>query len=186
MLHGSPRVLPALLALAFVAPITGCNDTTPTRPVSVVVTTPAPVRGIIAQTSFSGFPTNVWYSIPLQLSQKGVLDITVDWTVPSTWMYVDFGDKNCLYDELVKKTCPYLISSETKDPKPRVLYSDMLEPATYYIFLYNVPYNVHTGIGSNNTEAVSIQVGLTVAGSARRVEAPVRLGQPVVVGPPRT
>jgi hypothetical protein len=186
MLHGSPRVLPPLLAMALVAPITGCHDDTPTRPVSVIVTTPAPVHGVIAHTSFSGFGTDVWMSIPLQLPQKGVLDITVNWTTPSTWLYVDFGDKNCLYDELAKKTCPFLIRSETKDPKPRVLYTDVLEPATYYIFLYNVPYNVHTGIGSNNTEAVSVTIGLTVGGSAQRVEVPVRLSQPVMVTPPRT
>jgi len=185
MLHGSPRALPPLLAMAFVGLAIGCHDDTPTRPVSVVVTTPAPVRGVIAQTSFSGFGTDVWLSIPLQLSQKGVLDITVNWTVPSTWMYVDFGDENCLYDDLANKTCPFLIKSENKDPKPRVLNTGVLEPATYYIFLYNVPYNVHTGIGSNNTEAVSVQVGLTVGGSTQRVEGPVRLGQPVVVGPPR-
>jgi hypothetical protein len=186
MLHVSPRALPPLFAMALVAPVTACHDETPTRPVSVVVTTPEPVRGIIAQTSFSGFGTDVWMSIPLQLPQKGVLDITVNWTVPTTWMYVDFGDKNCLYDDLANKKCPFLITSEAKDPKPRVLYTDVLQPATYYLFLYNVPYNVHTGIGSNNTEAVSITIGLTVGGSAQPVGAPVRLGQPVVVGPPRT
>ena len=52
----------------------------------VVVVTPQPVRGVIAQTSFSGFETDVWISIELILSQRGVLDITVDWTYPSTWM----------------------------------------------------------------------------------------------------
>ena len=107
----------------------------------VVVVTPAPVRGVIAQTSFSGFQTDIWISIELILSQRGVLDITVDWTSPSTWMQVFLGRTNCTYAQLSGQTCPFILSSPTQNPKPRVLYTETLEPGTYYLVLYNVPRN---------------------------------------------
>jgi hypothetical protein len=185
MLDRSLRALAPLFALALLASIDGCHDSTPTRPVVVTVLTPPPVRAVIATTSFSGFVTNIWVSIPLELSQKGALDITVDWTSPSTWMYVYFGATSCTYDQLTAHKCPFSIKSETKDPKPRLIYTGVLEPGTYYIFLYNVPWNPHTKIGTENTEAVSIQVGLTVGGSGQQVEEPVRLSRPVTIAPPR-
>jgi hypothetical protein len=121
---------------------------------------------------------------PLVLSQRGKLDITVDWTSPDTWMYVYFGGQKCDYNQLAGQTCPFILSSETKDPKPRVLYTDNLDPGTYYLFLYNVPKNPRLGIGSDNTEAVSIQVGLTVGAEGRRPPDVVHLGRPTVVTPP--
>jgi len=168
---------------ALAAALSGCGGDEPRPP--VVEVTPAPVRGVISQTSFSGFQTDVWISIELLLSQRGVLDITVDWTSPDTWMYVYLGTKNCTFAELDGGTCPFLISSETKDPKPRVLYSSTLEPGTYYLVLYNVPRDPRTGIGSDNTEAVSIQLGLTVSASGQRTTDAVRLGRPALVARPR-
>ena len=137
------------------------------------------------QTSFSGFETDIWISIELNLAQRGVLDITVDWTFPSTWMYVYFGQTNCSYAQLTGQTCPFILSSETKDPKPRVLYSETLEPGTYYLVLYNVPRDPRTGTGSDNTESVWLQLGLTVSASGERSTDAVRLGRPIVLSPPR-
>jgi hypothetical protein len=166
-----------LLALA------GCGGDSPAPP--MVVITPQPVRGVIATTSFSGYESDVWISIELLLSQRGVLDITVDWTYPDTWMSVFFGRTNCSYKELAGRTCPFLISSETQTPKPRVLYTDTLEPGTYYLVLYNVPRDPRTGKGSDNTEAVSMQIGLTVSATGQRAPDAVQVGRPVVVPPPR-
>jgi hypothetical protein len=151
----------------------------------VVVVTPAPVRGVIAQTSFSGFETDIWISIEFILSQRGVLDITVDWTSPSTWMQVFLGRTNCTYAQLSGQTCPFILSSPTQNPKPRVLYTETLEPGTYYLVLYNVPRDPATGTGSDNTESVAIQLGLTVSASGERSTEAVRLGRPIVVSPPR-
>lgn len=177
--EGSVRVAVAgtlLLALA------GCGgDSAP----PMVVVTPEPVRGVIAQTSFSGFETDVWISVEIILSQRGVLDITVDWTGPDTWMYVYFGRTSCNYGQLSDRACPFLLSSETKDPKPRVLYTEALDPGTYYLVLYNVPRNPQTGAGSDNRESVSLQLGLTVSASGERSTEAVHLGRPVVVPPPR-
>jgi hypothetical protein len=151
----------------------------------VVVITPEPVRGILAEGSLSGFQSDVWISIDLLLSQKGKIDITVDWTFPDTWMYVYFGRTKCDYAQLAEGTCPFILSSETKDPKPRVLYTDELEPGTYYLVLYNVPRDRRAGIGSDNTESVSIQLGLTVSASGERSTDAIRLGRPTIVPPPR-
>jgi hypothetical protein len=168
---------------ALLVALAGCGGDSVRPP--VVVVTPEPVRGVIAQTTVSGLETDIWISIELVLSQRGVLDITVDWTSPETWLYVYFGQTNCGYDQLVERSCPFLVSSETKGPKPRVLYTEPLEPGTYYLVLYNVPLDRVTGVGSNTTESVSLQLGLTVSASGERSTDAIRLGRPVVVSPPR-
>jgi hypothetical protein len=160
----------------------GCQSDSALPP--VVVVTPQPVRGVIAQTSFQNFETDVWISIELIVSQRGALDITVDWTFPDTWMYVYFGNTKCDYAQLASRACPFLISSETKDPKPRVLFTDKLEPGSYYLVLYNVPRDPKTGVGSDNTEAVSLQIGLTVSAEGSGPGEPIHLGRPMVVPPP--
>jgi hypothetical protein len=173
----------ALLAAAAVVPLAGCQNDSPLPP--IVVVTPQPVRGVIAQTSFSGFETDIWVSIEILVSQRGVLDVTVDWTSPDAWIYVYFGQTSCDYAQLAKHTCPFLISSETKTPKPRILTTGTIEPGKYYLVLYNVPRNPATGIGSDATESVSLQVGLTVSASGQRATDVVHLGRPTVVPAPR-
>jgi hypothetical protein len=182
MKSGFQCVVRAGAAGVLLSALAGCGSDSVRPP--VVVITPEPVRGIIAQTSFSGFQTDVWQSIGIPLPQKGKLDITVDWTSTNTWMYVYFGRTNCDYKQLSGRTCPFIISSETKDPKPRILYTDELDPGTYYLVLYNVPRDPRTGTGSDMTETVSIQLGLTVGPSAQRSTEAVHLGRPTVVSPP--
>jgi hypothetical protein len=168
---------------ALLVALAGCGGDSVRPP--VVVITPEPVRGVIAQTTLSGLETDVWISIEIVLTQGGVLDITVDWTSPETWMYVYFGRTNCDRAQLAGQTCPFLLSSETKDPKPRVLYTETLSAGTYYLVLYNVPRDPLTGAGSDKTESVSLQLGLTVSASGERSTDAVRLGRPVVVSSPR-
>jgi hypothetical protein len=119
----------------------------------------------------------------LLLSQGGVLDVTVDWTYADTWMYVYLGKTSCDYSQLAARTCPFLVKSETQKPKPRVLYTETLDPGTYYLILYNVPWDPHTRTGSDNTEAVSFQLGLTLAASGQRSTDAVHLGRPITVSP---
>jgi hypothetical protein len=173
----------ALAAGVLLVALAACGGDSARPP--VVVVTPEPVRGVIAQTSLSGFRTDIWVSIELILSQRGVLDITVDWTYPSTWMYVYLGRTNCDYAQLAAQACPFMLSSATKDPKPRVLYSETLEPGTYYLVLYNAPRDPKTGTGSDNTESVALQLGLTVSSSGERSTDAVHLGRPLVLSPPR-
>jgi hypothetical protein len=179
-LEGTVRLAAAGALLVALA---GCGGDSVRPP--VVVITPEPVRGVIAQSTLSPFETGVWISIELILSQRGVLDITVDWTFPETWMYVYFGRTNCSYAQLAGQTCPFILSSETKNPKPRVLLTETLEPGSYYLVLYNVPRDPRTGVGSDATESVSLQLGLTVSASGERSTDAVHLGRPIVISPPR-
>ena len=167
----------ALLALA------GCGGEETVPP--MVVITPEPVRGVIAGKNDIVMQGDVWISIPVTLSQSGVLDISVDWTFSDTWMYVYFGRTICDYNQLAERKCPFTLASETKDPKPRVLYTERLDVGNYYLYLYNVPRNPRNGTGSDNTESVSVTLGLTVFPSGQRSSDAVHLGRPLVVSPPR-
>ena len=77
--------------------------------------------------------------LEVQVQNKGRVDITVDWTEDETWMYVFFGDTDCGFVELEASECPFLIASEMKEPKPRVLFTEILDAGLYYLYLYNVP-----------------------------------------------
>lgn len=167
---------------ALAVALAACDGDDPARP-PVVVVTPAPVRGVLAQTAFSGFQSDLWVSIEVPLSQRGVLDVTVDWTLPSTWMYVYLGNTRCSDAQLYGGTCPFFIRSETKDPKPRVIFTQTLEAGTYYLALYNVPRDPLTGQGSDNTESVAIQLGLTVYPSTNQAPGAVSLGRPQFIHP---
>jgi len=175
----------ALLAAVLLASLPGCdreNDVTP----PVVIVTPEPVRVVYATADFSGFASGLTFSIPVELFERGKVDITVDWTSDETWMYVYLGDTLCEAETFTNGTCPFIVASETKDPKPRVLYTDILEPKVYYLYLTNLARLKGTDIGSDVTESVSIQIGLTVGFEAQdEGEKPVRLGRPRVLAPPR-
>jgi hypothetical protein len=182
MKNGASRTVRRCLVGALFVALASCGGDDTARP-PVVVITPEPVRGILAQTSFSGFQSDIWVSLEIILSQKGVVDITVDWTTPSTWMYVYMGRTNCTYQQLAGRTCPFFLKSETKDPKPRVLYTESLDPGTYYLVLYNVPRDPLTGNGSDNTESVGLQLGLTVYPFTQRVPGAVSIGRTQIVAP---
>jgi hypothetical protein len=181
MRSGASRSVRRSLVAAIVLALAACGGDSARPP--VVVITPEPVRAILASTSFAGFQSDIWVSLELILSQKGVLDITIDWTTPSTWMYVYLGKTNCTYAQLSGRTCPFFLKSETKDPKPRVLFTESLDPGTYYLVLYNVPRDPLTGTGSDNTESVAIQLGLTVYPFTNQVPGGVTIARTQIVGP---
>jgi hypothetical protein len=174
-----------ILGAALLAPLPA-SDRNDEAPPPIIIVTPQPVRGVIAQTSFSGYFTGIWVGIEVQVQDKGQVDITVDWTEDETWMWVNFGATNCGFVELESDTCPFLVVSETKEPKPRVLFTELLEPGLYYLYLYNVPRVPGTDIGSDVTESVAIQLGLTVfPEGASGDDDPVRLGRPRMMSQPR-
>ena len=181
MKSGATRSVRRAMVAALVLALAGCESESARPPVAVI--TPQPVHGILAQTSFSGFQSDIWVSLELILTQKGVLDVTVDWTTPSTWMYVYMSKKNCTYPELAGRTCPFFLKSETKDPKPRVLFTESLDAGTYYLVLYNVPRDPLTGNGSDNTESVAVQLGLTVYPFTSKVPGGVSIGRTEIVAP---
>ncbi len=168
---------------ALLLPLGGCQSDTPLDP--VVVVTPQPPPRVVTSTAISNFQSGDWVPIPIPLAQRGVLDITVDWTLADTWMYVYFGQTECNYKQLSTHTCPFLISSETKTPKPRVIVTNTLDPGTYYLVLYNVPRDPRTGIGSDATESVLVLLGFTLAATGNGGPTPIRLGPPLLLAPPR-
>ncbi len=170
-------------ALALLLPFAACSrDFEPPFPV-VQVTPLTSAHALYASGSKQDFHSGEYMMYPIELTVAGVFDITVDWTFPSSWIYVYFGETRCGYDELAQGTCPFLISSATTTPKPRTLVTEKLAAGQYYLVLYNVPWDVRTRTGTDNTETVVFQIGLTVTSeSGERV--PVRLGQPIVLPRP--
>ncbi len=173
----------AVVGLGLLLPFAGCTgDDTPPYPV-IEVTPVASVHSIYASGKKEYFQTGEYMAFPIQLTVAGRLDITVDWTFSSSWIYVYFGETRCTYEELAKKTCPFLITSETRTPKPRILYTDKLAAGQYYLVLYNVPWDARTKTGTDNNETVVFEIGLTVTASSGE-RLPVQLGQPIVLGQP--
>jgi hypothetical protein len=155
-------VLAAVVTSGLIFALPACDNSTTPTPVATPTPTPIPVRGVIAQFSFDQFYPDIYVGIPLPLSQGGILDVTFDWTYPDTTMYAYIARGTCTYDELAGKTCPYIVTSETQTPKPRVLVTQPLAAGTYSLILYNVPRNPSKGILAEHVEAVSCQLGLTV------------------------
>jgi hypothetical protein len=168
MRFGRGILLPVVVA-GSVLGLPACNKKSTTTPTPVATPTPPAVRGVLGTISFDRFESGVYVGIPLPLSQGGILDVTVDWTYKDTWMYVYIARGTCNYEQLSSKTCPYIVSSETQFPKPRIVVTQPIPAGTYTLVLYNVEktkVNRRLGIGSDNVEAVSFQIGLTVGGAA--------------------
>jgi hypothetical protein len=149
--------------------LTGCGGSS-SNPTASSTPTPPPeqIHRVIVTASFSDFHTDTWFRTPVDLRSFEIpvaLEITVDWTSDESWIYVYLGERVCSFDELHQGGCPFLITSETKDPKPRVLFTDPLQPGMYYLFLYNVPRNPARGIGSDVRETVSYQIDLSLTRS---------------------
>jgi hypothetical protein len=183
------RVGTGLLVAAVVAlllPFAACS-TSDTPPYPVIEVTPvaqvASARAIIATASRQNFMSGDFVIYPVPLASPGVLDILVDWTFPNSWIYVYFGQTKCTYEELEKRTCPFLIASETQLPKPRVLYSQKLSAGQYYLVLHSLPWDARTKTGSDGMETIIFQLGLTVTAESG-VRLPVRLGEPIVLSRP--
>ena len=162
-------VLVVAIAGAFVLP--GCDEeAVPPTPLP----TPIPaVRAVVATTSFENYPTDIYLGIPIPLAQAGVLDFTVNWTFTNTDMAVAFGTQNCSFQDLNANRCPFVLATAGTTPKPRVLVTQPLNVGTYYLYLYNRPYNKAQGTGSDNIEAVSLQIGLTVGPAVTPRSAPI-------------
>ncbi len=177
------RGLLVVAGVALLLPFVACGGSD-TTPFPVVEVTPVGASRVVYATgSRQDFASGEYLMYPIDLSVAGVFDITVNWTFPSSWIYVYFGDTRCTYEELSSSTCPFLISSETQLPKPRILYTQPLSQGRYYLVLYNVPYDARTQTGSDATETVVYELGLTVtAASGERL--PVRLGSPIVMPRP--
>lgn len=171
-----------VLAIVLLVPLPGCNRNDEASD-PIVVVTPAPVRGVIVETSYSGFVAGSWVAFPIPISDVGKLDVSINWTHEESWVYVYLGAEACDPTRLADGDCPFLVRSETQTPKPRVIESGLLPPGTYYLYIYNVRYDEDTGIGSYKQESVRIVIGLTVGLEAQGTVEPPQIGAPTVVSP---
>jgi hypothetical protein len=182
---GSQLMVTAVVAQLLA--LSGCGSD-PTYPV-IEVTPRPPEHTVITDPAnpptWTNFHSGEYVMFPIDLATAGVLDITVDWTFANSWIYVYFGSTHCEYSQLADHTCPFLISSETTTPKPRVLFTNPLQPGRYYLVFYNVPWDARTRTGSDNTETVVFMLGLMPSPAADgRTGTPARLALPVVLPPP--
>jgi hypothetical protein len=163
---GSLLVLPA------------CEDDVVPTPVPLP---PPPVRGVIAATSFTDFSVGVWLGIPIPLSQAGKLDFTVDWTFTNSDMTVAFGSQPCTFQQLDANACAFTIFTQGTTPKPRIFATQNLPVGNYFLYIYNLPFRSSTQTGTENVEAVALQIGLTVgAANSPGPIAPIRLSSQVI------
>lgn len=152
----------AVLLAGSVLGLPACHKDTAPTPIATPTPIPPPVRGVIAQFGFGQFPSGVYVGVPLPLSQGGILDVTVDWTFPDTFMFLYIAKGTCDFTQLSTNTCPYVVKSETQSPKPRFLQTPPIPAGTYSLIFYNVAKAKKSTIGSDNTESISCQIGLTV------------------------
>ncbi len=177
---GSTWVIAAAAVVLLPFASCGSDSTLP-----VVVVTPQPVRAHLTNppAGIPDFPNDTWVALPIPLSVRGTLEITVDWTFPDSWIYLYFGQTRCELPELVRQTCPFSITSETQAPKPRRVVTGLLDAGTYYLYLYNVPKRRGSEIGSDHGESVQIDIWLTIPVSGARV--PVQIGPASLYSPQR-
>ncbi len=118
----------------------GCSPT-PTSPVRTMVTlgscTNVAVNGLCRLPSFT-------------TSQKGDLEITVDWTFPEDSIQVLVSSGTCTLEQINGDRCTYVASTPASTvPKPRVVTVKGVAPGTYQPWVGN---------RGPKTETVSIQI----------------------------
>ena len=155
------------VAVGFAMTLAACGDkktdcsTSPTAPgcSPPPTTLPAQVRSVIASGNCSGLDVNfLCFFDPFTTSQKGDLDITVDWTFPESNIQVMVSSGTCTLDQINGGQCSFITSSlAANTPKPRVLTVKAVAAGSYTLYVGN---------RGPKSESVSAQIGLTTPGSA--------------------
>ena len=139
----------------------GCssNPTGPGCTVTTTTTLPPPVRTILKSGSCTDIEVNfLCFFESFTTSQRGDLDVTVDWTYPEDAIQVMVSTGTCTLEQINGRTCSFITSdTAATTPKPRVLKVTGVAPGTYQLYVGN---------RGPKTESVSIQIGLTTVGVA--------------------
>jgi len=122
-------------------------------------TTPAQVRTILHTGSCNGLDVNfLCFFDPFTTTQKGDLDVTVDWTFPEDSIQVMVSTGSCTLEQINGVQCNFLTTSlAATTPKPRILTVKGVAAGTYQLYVGN---------RGPKSESISTQVGLTTPGSA--------------------
>ena len=147
------RLLP--LAASFVClavPLSGCGGSSPTSSTPTpALPTPIPcTRDTLFQGSGS-LPANTADFESFTTTATGRVDVTLDWTLPSSKMGVAVAQGPCSFAQLQAGTCTLLVQL-TSPPKPLKGSAPNVGPGTYGLLLLN-PNSVE--------ESVSVQVVLS-------------------------
>jgi hypothetical protein len=141
-----------------------CN-TNPTGPGCTVTTTlPAQTRTIISTGSCTEVGVNILcFFPPFTTTQRGDLDVTVDWTFADDRIQVMVSTGSCTLDQVNGNQCTYIVTSPAATtPKPRVLTAKGVAAGTYQLYVGN---------RGPNIESLSTQIGLTTPGTASSAAA---------------
>lgn len=156
-LPGSPprrAVLGATLALAALLPACGGGGSSPSTPTPSPTPTPC-TQSVVLQGGDSGLGSFIAVYMPFTTTTTGRLDVTVDWTFPSTPLAVYLTRGTCTIDQLNARTCDFLVRSEASTaPKPRKQSASNVAAGSFDLIIGNA--------GTQN-EAVSAQVVLSSA-----------------------
>jgi hypothetical protein len=185
-MNGARKTLVLAAAMAFVLTLGACSSSdgptgcaaNPTGPGCgpTPTPTPPPVRTIIATATCEGIGVNTLCSFDLATSQRGDLDVTVDWTFPEDVIQVMVANGSCTLDQINASQCTFIgTAPASTTPKPRVLTIRAVAAGNYQVYVGN---------RGPKTETLSVQVGLTTPGSASSSTA-TRVDS-VIVGRPYT
>jgi hypothetical protein len=83
---------------------------------------------------------------------SGRVDVTLDWTFPSSPMGVYVAQGSCDLDQFNARSCNFLIRSEPGGPKPRKVSASGVSPGAYSLLIGNF---------ADVQESVSAQVFLS-------------------------
>jgi hypothetical protein len=141
------------------------NPTGPGCPTTTTTTTlPAQTRTIIGTGSCPDVGIDgLCFFDPFTTSQRGDLDVTLDWTFPEDIIQVLVSNGSCTLDQINASQCTFISSSpQSATPKPRVITIKGVAAGTYQLY---------AGNRGPKTEAFSVQVGLTTPGTASSAAA---------------
>jgi len=121
------RILPAIVLVSCGGDSAPTSTTPPT-------TMPACIQTVVFEGP-SSFPANTLLFAGFSTTMLGRLDVTVDWTFPTTPVSVYIADQ-ATCDRRAPVSCSFLASSLT-GPKPRKLSAFNVPPRSYWLFVVN-------------------------------------------------
>jgi hypothetical protein len=145
----------AALAAVFALACGGGGSSTPAAATTPQPTpTPAPVRSVIQSLNCSDIGVDVLcFFTPFTTTQRGDLDVTVDWTFPEDSIQVFVSSGTCTLEQINSSQCNFVASTAASTaPKPRLVTARGVAAGTYQVYVGN---------RGPKTESISIQVGLT-------------------------
>ena len=141
------RLLLGPIGICGILALPGCggSDKVTTQPTPTP--TPAPVRSLVTSgtRTISGPDDKFTYfrTITFTTPIPGTLEVTVDWTYPTNTLWMFVSSAVCTGQQFQSCPgagceCPFLVSSQTSTPKPRVLNIPNTTAGSRSLFIWNL------------------------------------------------